>query len=175
MHQHSKGITSSKTAAGGLDLLRKDDSNFLHSVDSRQMFKNLYSYQEYFQWSIFLAFICNMRKYIGKKPIHGWLDDNEWTMDFPNWGTYSFLAEINKKSFTSIWFWPISKSLGRSQCYFYWLSQQYYFNPVSEDAISICSQIIPIWRWKSFTYPLTWKTLSTLWTVTNRTVWFNQE
>ena len=35
MRQHRKGITSSNTVASGLDLNCKDDSNFLHSIDSR--------------------------------------------------------------------------------------------------------------------------------------------
>ena len=41
MIQHRKGMTSSNTAASGLDLICKDDSNFLHSIDSRQMVKNV--------------------------------------------------------------------------------------------------------------------------------------
>ena len=120
MRQHRKGITSSKTAAGGLDLHCKYDSNFLHSIDSRHVVKLLCASQEYFQWYIFLVFTCNMRKKIGTKPISEWLDDNEWTMYFPHWDAYSFFsAARNKKSFTSICFGPISTSFVRSQHYFY--------------------------------------------------------
>ena len=75
MRQHRKGVTSSNTSAGGLDLRCKDDSNFLHSIDSRQMVKILCSSQEYFQWDISLTFTCNMRKYFGTKPIREWIDD----------------------------------------------------------------------------------------------------
>ena len=88
------------------------------------MVKILCASQEYLQWDIFLIFTCNMRKSFGTKPVLEWLDDNKWKMHFPNWDTYYlFSAEINKKSTTSICFGPISTSLGRSQCYFYWISQ----------------------------------------------------
>ena len=60
---------ASDDSVGGLDLRGKDDSNFLHSIDSRQIVKNLYSFQEFSQWDIFLTFTCNMRKYFGTKPI----------------------------------------------------------------------------------------------------------
>ena len=83
-------MSSSNTAAGGLDLRRKDDLNFLHSIDSRHMVKILCAPQEYFQWDIFLTFTCNMRKHVGTKPIREWLDDKKWTMNFPNWDTYYF-------------------------------------------------------------------------------------
>ena len=86
-------MTSSNTAAGGLDLRCKNYSIFFHSIDSRQMVKNLCASQEYFQWNIFLTFICNMRKVFGEKLIREWLDDNEWTMNFPNWDTYSFFHQ----------------------------------------------------------------------------------
>ena len=69
-------MTSSNTAANVLDLLSKDDSNFLHSIERRQMVKILYAPLEYFQWDIFLIFTCNIRKHFGKKPIREWLDDN---------------------------------------------------------------------------------------------------
>ena len=55
-------MTSSNTTAGGLDLRCKDDSIFLHSIDSCQMVKNLCASQEYYQWDIFLTFTCNTRK-----------------------------------------------------------------------------------------------------------------
>ena len=86
--QQRKGTTASNTAASGLDLRCKDDSDFLHSIDSRQMVKSVCAYQEYFQWNIFLTFTCNMIKKFGTKPIREWLDDNEWTTHFTNWGTY---------------------------------------------------------------------------------------
>ena len=73
---------SSNTSVGGLDLRCKDDSNFIYSVDSRQMVRNLCASQEYFQWDIFLTFTCNMRKHFCTKPICEWLDYNEWTMHF---------------------------------------------------------------------------------------------
>ena len=119
MRQHMKGMTSSNTTASSFDLHFKDYSKFLHSVDSRHMVKNLCASQDYFQWGVFLAFTYNMRKHFGIKPIREWIDNNEWIIYFPNWDTYSFSAARNKKSFTSICFGPISKSLGRSQCYFY--------------------------------------------------------
>ena len=40
MRQHRKGMNSSNTVAGGLDLRCKDYSNFPHSIDSRQVVKN---------------------------------------------------------------------------------------------------------------------------------------
>ena len=76
MRQQMKGMTSSNTAAGGLNLRRKGDSNLIHSIDSHQMVKKLCASQEYFQWDIFLTFNCNTRKHFGKKPIREWLDDN---------------------------------------------------------------------------------------------------
>ena len=45
MSQHMKGNTSSNTAAVGLDLHCKDDSGFIHSIDSRHMVKILCSSQ----------------------------------------------------------------------------------------------------------------------------------
>ena len=69
MRQHRKGMTSSNTASGGLGLRCKDNSNFIHSIDSRQMFKNVCASQEYFQWDIIPKFTCNMRKHVGTKPI----------------------------------------------------------------------------------------------------------
>ena len=72
IRQHRKWMTSSNTAAGGLDLCCKDDSIFLHSIPK---------------------FICNMRKHSGTKPICEWLDDNERTTNFPNWDTYSFFQQ----------------------------------------------------------------------------------
>ena len=59
-------MTSSNTAAGELDLRCKDDSNFLHSIDSHQMAKHLCASQEYFQWDILLTFTFIIRKKIGK-------------------------------------------------------------------------------------------------------------
>ena len=70
-------MTSSNTAASGLDLLCEGDSNFLHSVDSRQMVKKLCASQEDFQWDIFLIFTCDMREKIGTKPIREWLDNKK--------------------------------------------------------------------------------------------------
>ena len=93
MRQHRKGMTSSSTAAGGLDLRGKDDSSFLHSIDSRQMVRNLCASQEYFQWDVFLTFTCNMRKHFGTKPIREWLDHNEWTNHYPHWNTYSIFQQ----------------------------------------------------------------------------------
>ena len=75
LRQHRKGITSSNTSSGVLYLLYKNDSNFLHSIDSRQTVKIFCASQEYFQWDIFLTFTCNMRNVFGRKPIHEWLDD----------------------------------------------------------------------------------------------------
>ena len=86
-----------------------------------------------------------------------------------------FSAAKNKKSFASIYFGTIYTSLVRSQCYFYWLYQKNSFNPIYEDAGIICLQTIPIWNWKYFIYPFTWKLFSTFWTVTNITFWFNME
>ena len=96
MHQHRKGMTSSNTSAGGLDLRCKDDYNFLRSIDNGQMVKNVCASQEYFQWDIFLTFTGNMRK-IGKKRFCELLDDNEWTMYFPNWDTYYFSSSDKEK------------------------------------------------------------------------------
>ena len=76
MRQDRKGMTSLKTAAGGLNLCCKDDSNFLRSIDIRQLVKILCTSQEYFQWRIFLTFTSNIRKHFGTKPICEWLDDN---------------------------------------------------------------------------------------------------
>ena len=89
-------MTSSNTAAGGLNLRCKDDSKFLHSIDSHQVVKNVCTSQEYFQWDIFLTFTCNIRKHFGTKPIREWLDDNEFTMHFPTWDAYCFHLK-NKK------------------------------------------------------------------------------
>ena len=115
-----KGMTSSNTAAVGLDLRCKNDSNIIHSIDSRHMIKILCASQEYFQWYIFLTFTFNTRKHFGTKPIREWIDDKEWTIYFPNWDAYYFfLVEINKKIFTSICSGPISTSFGRNKCYFY--------------------------------------------------------
>ena len=63
VRQHGEGMNSSNTAAVGLDLYSKDDSKFLHSINSRQMVKILCASQECFQWYIFLTFTCNMRKH----------------------------------------------------------------------------------------------------------------
>ena len=116
MRQHKKGMTSSNTADGGLDLRYKDDSNFLHSIDIHQMVNILCAYQEYFQWDTLIAITCNTRKHFDKKPIREWLDENKQKMHFPNWCTYSFFsASRNKKSFISICFEHISTRLGISQ------------------------------------------------------------
>ena len=93
MSHHWKGMTSSNTAANGLDLLSKDDSNFLHSIESRQMVKILCAPLEYFQWDIMTKFTCNMRESFGTKPIREWRDDIVWKINFPNWGTYSFFKQ----------------------------------------------------------------------------------
>ena len=93
MRQHRKFMTSSNTVAGGLDLRCKDDSNFLHSIGSRNMVKNLCAPLEYFQWDIFPKFTCNTRKHSGTKPIFECLDDNEWTINFTNWDTYYFFQQ----------------------------------------------------------------------------------
>ena len=92
MRQHREWMTSSNTAAGVLDLRCKDDSSFLHFIDSRQMVKMLCAFQEYFQWYIFLTFTCNMRKHFDTKPIFEWIDDNEWKIYFNNSETYYFLG-----------------------------------------------------------------------------------
>lgn len=89
MCQRRKGMTSSNNAAGGLDLRGKDNSSFLHSIDSPQMVRNLCSSQEYFQWDVFLTFTCNMRKHFGTRPICEWLDNFEWTNNYPHWDTYT--------------------------------------------------------------------------------------
>ena len=70
-------MTAAADAVGGLDLRAKDDSNFLHSVDSRQMVKNLCSSQKCFPFDLLLTFTCNMRKHFGTKPIRLWLDSDE--------------------------------------------------------------------------------------------------
>ena len=88
MRSSGKGMTAANDSVGGLDLRGKDDSNFLHSIDSRQMVKNLCSSQEFFQWDIFLTFTCNMRKHFGTKPIRQWLDDDDWKEYFPKWNSY---------------------------------------------------------------------------------------
>ena len=67
MRKYSKGMTLSNTAAGGLDLRCKYDSNFLRSIDIHHMVKNLCASQEYFQWFIFLTFTYNMIKKFGIK------------------------------------------------------------------------------------------------------------
>ena len=77
-------MTSLNTAAGGLNLHCKDDSNIFHSIGSRQIVKNVCASQEYFQWDIFLTFTYNSKKRFGTKPIREWIDDNKWTMHFPN-------------------------------------------------------------------------------------------
>ena len=76
-------MTSSNTAAGGLDLRCKDDSNFPHYIDICQMVEILCAPIEYFQWYIFPEFTCKTTKTIGAKPIRECLDDNKWTMNFP--------------------------------------------------------------------------------------------
>jgi len=57
MRSSGKGMTATDDSVGGLDLRGKDNSNFLHSIDSRQMVKNLCSSQEFFQWDIFFNFL----------------------------------------------------------------------------------------------------------------------
>ena len=93
LRQHSKGMTSSNTAASGLDLHFKDDSNLFHSIDSNHMAENVCASQEYFRWDIFLTFTYDMRKRFVAKPICEWLDNNKWTMHSPNRDTYSFFQK----------------------------------------------------------------------------------
>ena len=83
------GMTAVDDSVGGLDLRGKEDSNFLHSIDSRQMVKNLCSSQEYFPWDFFLTFTCNMRQHFGTKPIREWLDSDEWKEHYPRWESYT--------------------------------------------------------------------------------------
>ena len=71
------GMTAADDSVGGLDLRGKEDSDFLHSIDSRQMVKNLCSSQEYYEWDVFLTFTCNMRKHFGTRPIREWLDNDK--------------------------------------------------------------------------------------------------
>ena len=97
MLQHRKEINSSNTVVKGLDLRRKDHLDFLHSIDSHQMVKNVCAYQEYFQWYILLAFSCNMGKHFGTKPIREWLYDNKWKVYHPNWETYYFFISNKSK------------------------------------------------------------------------------
>ena len=54
----------------GLELHRKEDSDFLHSINSYQIVKNLCLSQEYYEWDMFLKFTCNMRKYFSARLIH---------------------------------------------------------------------------------------------------------
>ena len=91
------GMTAADDSVGGLDLRSKEDSNFLHSIDSRQMVKNLCSSQEYFPWDFFLTFTCNMRKHFGTKPIREWLDNDEWKQHYPRWESYTFSQQIEIK------------------------------------------------------------------------------
>ena len=48
MHLNDKGMTSANNSVSSLDLKGKGDSNFLYSIDSQQIGKNLYSTQEWF-------------------------------------------------------------------------------------------------------------------------------
>lgn len=89
MRKFGSGMTTADDGLGGLDLRAKEDSNFLHSVDSRQMVKNLCSSIEYFEWDVFLTFTCNMRKHFGTRPIREWLDSKEWVKGFPRWKYYT--------------------------------------------------------------------------------------
>ena len=82
-----------------MDSCSKDDSKFIHSIGSHMMVKNLCASQEYFQWDIFLTFTCNMRKHFGTKPICECLDDNEWSIHFPNCETYSFFQQQEIKRY----------------------------------------------------------------------------
>ena len=69
LRRHGKGMTASDDAIGSLDLRSRDDSEFLYSIDSRQIVKNLCESQEYYPWDIFLTFTCNMRKHFGTRVI----------------------------------------------------------------------------------------------------------
>ena len=82
-------MTAANDSVGGLDLRGKEDSNFLHSIDSREMVKNLCSSQEFFEWDVFLTFTCNVRKHFGAKPMQEWLDNDEWKKSHPCWDSYS--------------------------------------------------------------------------------------
>ena len=98
MLQHIKVMTSSNTAASGLDLRCRYDSNLFYSIDSCQMFKVVCASQEYFQWDIFLTFTYNMRYFFGTKPICEWIYDNKWTIYFTNGDTYfSFCSKKYKE------------------------------------------------------------------------------
>ena len=66
----------SNTVAVSLDLCCKDDYDFIYSIDSCHMVKNLCASQEYFQWDTFLTFTCNTRKYFDTKTINEWLYDS---------------------------------------------------------------------------------------------------
>ena len=86
-------MTSLNTAAGGLNLHCKDDSNIFHSIGSRQIVKNVCASQEYFQWNIFLTLNFNMRTIFCTKLICEFIDYNKWTMYLTNWNTYSFFQQ----------------------------------------------------------------------------------
>ena len=86
-------MTAANDSVEDLDLRGKDESNFLHSIDSRQMVKNLCTSQEYFEWDVFLTFTCNMRKHFGTKPIREWLDKDEWIYLYPYWDSYSIFEQ----------------------------------------------------------------------------------
>ena len=66
MHQHRTGVNSPNTATGCLDLRRKDYSNFLHSIDSRNMVKILCASQEYFHWDVLITFNCSLKNNLVK-------------------------------------------------------------------------------------------------------------
>ena len=175
MRQHRKGMTSTNTSDGGLYLHCRDDSNFINSIDSHQMVK-IYAHLK----SIFNeTFSSNLpvtweNILIQNHFVNGYMITRVQYI-FPIGIDTLFSAAKNKKSFASIYFGTIYTSLVRSQYYFYWLYQKNSFNPIYEDAGIICLQTIPIWNWKYFIYPFTWKLFSTFWTVTNITFWFNME
>ena len=92
-------MTAAKDSVGELELRGKEDSSFLHLIDSHQMVKNLCASQEYFPWDVFLTFTCNMRKHFGTKPIREWLDQDDWKSNYPKWGIYTrFQQEEIRKS-----------------------------------------------------------------------------
>ena len=76
-------MTSEDDSNGRLDLRRKEDSDFLHSIDSRRMVKMLFSSQEHYEYNLFLTFAYDMRKHFGTRPIREWLDINSWKKNHP--------------------------------------------------------------------------------------------
>ena len=90
----NRGLTVGDDKTGGLGLRGKGDTNLFHSIDNKQMVRNLCFSQKYHQWDYFLTFTCNQKNHFGTSPIKNWIDNKGWTSHYPD---YSILEEDEKE------------------------------------------------------------------------------